>query len=312
MAASYFETPNNWKDIEDYVISDTATIIREVIRSNKVLFYDTCSFRYHSNLPSTNQKQVIQYFRQKKMTVILTRIIVMELASHSGNLDSCYVKYVEMLKTSGVTVVVFDEEMLYDILSVCFATNEAVNSYLLWSVRSLKAPVSTITDTLNSNVNLKEQVIVGKKQKNSDIYKNFFREVRRNKTSGDNLGEELLAICIHILSHLPGVKDGKLCVITDDKGGAGRINALLQSANAQYKGSKVIIYSTPKIIQSMIHSGMNLSRQDLESLLPGDSIDYIRIIATTEYDFDEAHFISLPKHELVEKMLIPGSINILF
>ena len=37
------------------------------------------------------------------------------------------------------------------------------------------------------------------------------------------LGEELIAICVHILSHMVGIKDGKLCVRTDDKGASGKI-----------------------------------------------------------------------------------------
>lgn len=70
---------------------------------------------------------------------------------------------------------------------------------------------------------LYSEVIEGKNLRQSDLYSRFFSAVRVNKEHADNLGEELIAICVHILSHMVGIKDGKLCVLTDDKGASGKI-----------------------------------------------------------------------------------------
>ena len=70
---------------------------------------------------------------------------------------------------------------------------------------------------------LYSEVIEGKNLRQSDLYSRFFSAARVNKEHADNLGEELIAICVHILSHMVGIKDGKLCVRTDDKGASGKI-----------------------------------------------------------------------------------------
>ena len=144
--------------------------------------------------------------------------------------------------------------------------------------------------------------------------KNNFDEIdgNNNKESGDNLGEEILAICLHILSHVPGMKDGKLCVITEDKGGAGKINSLMQATNRYYKGARIIIYSTPKLIQTMIYSNIKINKEDLSSFLRADDGSNIVITGTTEYDFHSCRNISLTKSELVELLMESGKINILF
>ncbi len=312
MATVYSEIPHNWSDIQNYVITDKEEIVGIVIRAKKILFYDTCSFRYHSNLNETNRNQLISYYLKNDMAVIVTRTILMELASFSGNLETCYIEYFKVLQASGVSVIVLDEEVIYDILAVCFSTNEAINSYLLWAVRTLNAPVSTITATLASDDALNDEVKKGKNQNSSEIYSRFFKAIRNNKESGDNLGEEILAICLHILSHLPGTKDGKLCVITEDKGGAGKINSLLLSTNRQHKGAKIIIYSTPKMIQSMLYDGIAMGKKDLESFFRIENASNISIIGTTEYDFCVEGSMSLSKTELIDMILVSGRINILF
>ena len=71
------------------------------------------------------------------------------------------------------------------------------------------------------------------------MYKRFFEAVRANKESGDNLGEEVLAICLHILSHIPGEDNGKFCVITDDKGAASKIDAMFKKTAKQHRGREI-------------------------------------------------------------------------
>ena len=82
----------------------------------------------------------------------------------------------------------------------------------------IKSPISTITETLKNDAKLSREVLSGQNLNSSDIYSRFFSSVRNNKESADDLGEELIGICIHILSHLPGMRDVKICMITDDKG----------------------------------------------------------------------------------------------
>ena len=81
----------------------------------------------------------------------------------------------------------------------CFSSRQQVNNYLIWAIRMINSPVSTIAKTLLEDEGLRN--IVEEKSKNTqDFYMRFFSGVRNNKESGDNLGEELLAVCLHVLA----------------------------------------------------------------------------------------------------------------
>jgi hypothetical protein len=43
---------------------------------------------------------------------------------------------------------------------------------------------------------------------------------------------------LHVLSYLPGVKDGKLCVVMEDKEAAAKIGSLINRTNKQYRGDR--------------------------------------------------------------------------
>lgn len=105
-------------------------------------------------------------------------------------------------------------------------------------VRMIHSSVSPITETQGQNSRIWDEVIKGKNLNNQGVYKRFFEAVRGNKESGDNLGEELLTICLHILSYMPGEEEGKFCIITDDKGAASRIDTLFKKNSKAVSGKK--------------------------------------------------------------------------
>lgn len=312
MAGAYTEIPHNWDDIRDYIKIDAKEIIFSVVTSEKLFFYDTCSFRRHSNLSERGKSFLIDYFRHKNGIIIITRCVLMELASTSGYLNEEYVNYFQVLHCRGIKVFILDEELLFDILAECFSTNLRVNEYLLWSVRMIKSPISTITETLKKEPKLSQEVLSGRNLNSSDLYRRFFSSVRSNKEPSDNLGEELIGICIHILSHLPGIKDGKLCVITDDKGAAAKIDGLMKKTNIQYQGAKIIIFSTSKMVQHMYQELMNLNADDIIEILSQGICGNIVVKGITAYDLEINDEISMTGEEMADKIIEPNGINIVF
>ena len=197
-------------------------------------------------------------------------------------------------------------------LSECFSTNLKVNEYLVWAVRMIKTPISTITETLKNDAKLSREVLSGQNLNSSDIYTRFFSSVRNNKESADNLGEELIGICIHILSHLPGMRDGKICMITDDKGAAAKTDSLMKKTNLQYQGAKIIIFSTPKMVQYMYEEQMGLNITDLVEMLSQGVNGNIIVKGTTAYDLEINDEIVMTCEELAYKIAEPNGINIVF
>ena len=249
MTVSYTDNPHNITEISSFVIMEKENIIAEIFGKPKCYFYDACSFRRHANLDYKQAEYFLKYIKSQDGIVIITRCILMELASHSGLLSQEYIDYIRHMYDFGITVLVIYEEDLFFVMEVCFSTNVAINEYLCWAVRNSVRSASIIEKTLELNENIKNEVIKGKNLDNFKVYERFFESVRANKESGDNLGEELLAICLHVLSHIPGEEDGKFCVITDDKGAASVIHTLFENTKKQYKGKNIGIFSTPKLVQ---------------------------------------------------------------
>ena len=136
--------------------------------------------------------------------------------------------------------------------------------------------------------------------------------MRSNKEHEDNLGEELISLCVHILSYLPGVPDGKLCVLTDDKGAASKIDSVMKKTNQEYRGSRIILFSTPKLIQHIYQEGVELSEDEVVNVLSQGISENIVIMGITEYDFKVNEKISLSCRELAKKIMEPNGIKIVF
>lgn len=312
MATAYTETPGNFCEIEAFVETGITEIKSIFFSAERVLFYDACSFQRHSNLEDKEKSILIHYFKERGIIIFITRCILMELASDQHNLTEEYIELIKGFHNVGVKVVIFNEEYTYNILSECFSTNEKINEYLMWAVRTVKSPVSTIEETLKADEKLTSEVIEGKNLKQSDLYQRFFAAVRGNKEHDDNLGEELISICVHILSYLPGVFDGKLCVLTDDKGAVGKIDSVMRRMNPQYRGARILLLSTPKLVQHMFREHVEISEDEMINLISQGTSGKIVVMGIMAYDLKVDEKISMTGRELVQKIMEPNGINIVF
>lgn len=311
MKAGYTDTPHNMKEILPDVLIEKDVIVSAVLGSSKCYFYDTCSFRRHANLPYELSEYLLKYIKDQNGIIIITRCVLMELASHSGVLNQEYIVYIKHMKQLGLKVLVIYEEDLFYVMEVCFSTNAAINQYLCWAIRLVKRPASTITETLEKNASINNEVIKGKNQDNSSIYRRFFEAIRSNKESGDNLGEELIAVCLYILSHMPGEADGKFCVITDDKGAAGKIDIIFKETPKQHSGKMVGIFSTPKMVQILYREGILRDPMHMKDILATGTDGNIVVLGMLVYDI-RAREIAASKEELTDLIMQPNGITIFF
>lgn len=303
MGTVYKEVPDNWRELEPYVSREG--FIQDIFRKKKCFFYDACSFRYHANMDGESIDRILAYIKEKDGIIVITRCILMELASSSGILNQEYIQYFRKISQSGLSLYVIYEEDLFQVMEICFSTHAAINNFLVWSVRMMRGPVSTITKTLNEDGALSNMVIKGRNLDNREVYRRFFSSVRANKESGDNLGEELLGICLHILSQLPGEEDGKFCVITDDKNAAGKIDGLFKKTNRQFRGKKIILFSTPKLAQILYTEEYITDRDMLIEILKFGGSGNIKVLGTQIYDL-KSNEISLGYEEMADQIMSKG------
>lgn len=312
MKMTYSENPDNFNEIEAFVETDIVAIRNLFYSAEKIAFYDACSFQRHSHLAEREKSILVNFYKGHGAIIFITRCIMMELASYSHILANESINFIKRLSDGGVKVVIFNEEYTYDILSECFATNEKMNEYLTWAVRTVKSPVSTIEETLKDDKKLTTEVIAGKNIKQSDVYFRFFTAVRKNKEHGDNLGEELMAVCLHIMSCLPGISDGKLCVITDDKGTAAKIYSVMRRTNPGNRRAKIILFSTPKLVQYIYQEQTNISEEEMFNIISQGTSGNIVVMGITSYDLKVNDKISMTGRELAKKIMEPNGICIVF
>ncbi len=311
MAIGYTDVPGNMPDLMPYIITDKGKIVSEIIGSQKCYFYDTCSLRKHANLSADDAKYLLKYIKAQQGIVVITRCILMELASIRGVLAQNYIAYIRQIQAEGIPVLVPYEEDLFAVMEVAFSTNAAINGYLCWAVRTNKRAVSPITELLEQNEKLYEEVIQGKRMDSSSMYEHFFAAARACKESKDNLGEELLAICLHILSNLPGEDNWKFGIITEDKDAAAKIDVLFKHTAKQHKGKNIFILSTPKLLQILYREGLLVSRESIEAILATGNSGNITVLGTNIHEI-RAKEISLPAGELAESIAQANGIQILF
>ena len=159
-----------------HVITDKETIISEILGKRKCYFYDTCSFRRHASLENNKEEYLFRYIKGQNGIVVITRCILMELASHSGILNQKYIEYIKHISEFGISVLIMYEEDLFSVMETCFSTNAAINAYLCWTMRNMKIPVSTITKTLEQNSSIYDEVIKGKNADSRGVYRHFFEK----------------------------------------------------------------------------------------------------------------------------------------
>lgn len=312
MATTYTETPDNFREIEAFVETEIGEIKSIFLSAERVFFYDACSFQRHSDLADREKHILIKYFKDRGIVIFISRCILMELASEQHNLTEECIDFFKAMNSVGIRAVIFNEEYLYNILSECFSTNEKINEYLMWAVRTVRSPVSTIEETLKAEEKLTSEVVEGKNLKSSDLYRRFFTAVRGNKEPEDNLGEELISICVHILSYLPGVFDGKLCVLTDDKGTVGKIGSVMRRTDPHNRGARIILFSTPKLVQHMFQEHVEISEGEMVNLISQGTSGNIAVMGTTAFDLKVDEKISMTGRELAQKIMEPNGINIVF
>ena len=306
------ETPDNFGEIVSFAEIKTDRIKDIFYSAGQIAFYDACSLQRHAGFATNERKLLIRYYKTHETVIFITRCILMELSGERHRLAEACVHFIREMSESDISVVVFPEEATYDILAECFAANERVNEYLKWAVGNVNAPISTIGDTLKADKKLTAEVIGGKQTGKSDVYRRFFTAVRGNKAHADNLGEELIAVCVHILSRLPGLADGKLCVVTDDKGAAAKIDSALKRTNVQYRGAKVMLFSTPKLVQYMYREHSDISENELTAMLSQGASGHVAVMGTTPYDLRVNEKISMTSEELAREIMEPNGIHIVF
>lgn len=309
MTQTYTDNPFNMADIMQYIITDKTQYAQEIFTAEKCFIYDTCAFRKHVRL---EQPEILfEFIKKKNGIVMITRTIIMELASANKSLNMEYIEYLEKMHRAGIRVLVIYEEELFDILNQCFTSRGRVNEFLGTAIKVVKSTAGTISKVYNSEKQLREEIMT-RHNTDSTLFARFFEEVRKNKESGDNLGEEMIAVCIHMLSNIPDIQNYKYIVLTEDKGAIGLMNKTQKNIWRHLEKKAGTAATTIALGQKLYQEKLIETKEELEHIISaGNPEELVKILASEEYDL-EPREKTMSCRELTDKIVTPNAIHIYY
>lgn len=309
MATVYVENPYNFDDIARYVLIEKDTILTEILAAERMYFYDACAFRKHARMP--NPQWLFQFVKKSRGIVLITRCILMELASQDGRLRSEYIAFFAKMHLDGLKVLILYEEDVGDVLEMCFSSNRKINRCLAYAVKTVKSPVSTIETTLKKDDALLHDVLV-KENTNGELFRRFFGAVRKNKEQGDSLGEEMIALCVHLLSNLPNTTEYQYLIFTEDKGAVGLMNKASKNVYEHRGVRSFSVLTTPKLAQCFYEEGIVTDKLQVEEVLSINNVErVVKFLGSARYDLERKEK-TMSCSELADGIVTPGAIHIYY
>lgn len=285
MDKNYCVVPVNFTEIESYVIVKQEEAAEAIIQAEKCFFYDTCAFRNHMNIANPNP--IFEYIKRVGGIIVITRGIIMELCSGDNRLWEQHVNYIKKMRQYGLRVLVIYEEDMKKALEICFTGITEIHTMLSFAVKNAKSKEGAVERTFERNPSLKQALLTNTISKESSLVKRFFQEVRNNKVSGDNLGEELIAICMHMLSNIPEFSSHKYILLTDDRGATTLLGKTIRDV-FRYTGKRSITgITTTKLCWLMVKDEIITTKdQVLEILEAGNTGRSIKVLCSEKYELE--------------------------
>ena len=309
MARVYRDNPGNISEILPYVITDESTIAQNIIMAQKCYFYDASSFRKHSTW--TELKYIAMYIRKNHGVVIITRTILMEICSAKGEIWDEHIVFFKKMYELGIKIILMYEENVFNAMYFCYSATE-INQCLKYAVRTCKSKLGAVEKIVSQNKFLEKEVLSQEPTMGKSLVKRFFSEMRRNKSALDNMGEELITICMHMLSNIPELIQYKYIMFTEDKGAVLLLGKATKNIYDILKKRMMAAITTPKLLQEMIENELVNDISIVCGLLEAEhNSDYIRIFCCEEYDLEPDSKV-MTCNELAEKLLEKNKIHIFY
>ena len=307
MAKKYQEVPSNFKAFEDYIICKKDEVVSTFTEAYKCLFYDTCSILHHSN--STNRQAIINYLKGESDTIIVTRTVLMELTANSLELHPVQIQYFKELFESGFKIILFDEELiLYCLKEVLSISTEDANKLLGYAVKEISKSKSKTYQIIESMDKLISNKLKGSNPGNKELFSSFFQYARTLKSEGDSIAEELILICIIVLTKIPF---GKYVLISDDM----RIRSQVISVNGyvlrHHERKEPYQLTTASLIYKMYKKSVLVSKAEMLEIMQSAFKGKVNVFFIGEYDIKE-EYQSFDCEDLIDRLIKEKDFKIIY
>ncbi|MDK2984759.1 MAG: hypothetical protein PWQ96_401 [Clostridia bacterium] len=307
MAKKYREVPSNFKDFENYLIYKKQEVVDAFFKGEKYFFYDTCSILHHSN--TENRHYIIEFLKSKSATIIITRTVLMELTANSSELHQIQINFLKELYDNGLYVLLFDEEIilacLKEILNITIEEANKLLGFAVKEVSKFKTKTYEVLNSMDEKVTNKLKSIAPGK---SELYSSFFGHARSLKEEGDSMAEELIFICIIVLTKIPL---GKYILISDDLRIRHQVISIKEYIKKHHNVSEPYQLTTATLLYKMYKEGIISNRNDMIDIISKSSNGNINVYFVSEYDIKQEKN-SFTAEELVDRLINENEFRIIY
>lgn len=307
MVKSYQEVPSNFSEIQNYIVQEKEKVIEEYYDGENYFFYDTCSILHHSK--SVKKNLIIQYLKNHRATIIITRTVLMELTSNNFELHPIQVAFFKELHINGLKILLFNEEFIIDCLKEFSNINNVeANKLLGHAINEVSRSKTAIYDIKNSIDASFRNKIVGNNPGNVLLYDDFFRYARSQKTTGDSLAEELMFICIIVLTKIPL---GKYILVSDDLRIRSKVIEINNYLLRHHEVKEPFQLTTPALIYRLYKESIVTTSSEMLDILNSAFDGNINVHFISEYDIIQQQG-TFTKDELIARLISEKEFRIIY
>lgn len=268
MAKEYVQIPNNWSRITEYIIYNKEECLRRIIMAQKCLLLDTCTIMQYTNLRADSM--FYTYVEDTYDVILIPRIILMELASENAEVKEEHLLFLERLHHKK-PVYIFDEEWCYTYIKLAFdRTDKELNAILINTMKFIKKIFNNCVDAF-----LNEDLQIEKYFKNtpaSEVYTDFFTDIRNKKESGDSLGEELIALLVILLSNIKEITPCKYELLSNDRNSYYGLASAKNYINNKYEWDAFMCRTTCNLA-SLLYKNGYMNKEELKEFVSASYVN---------------------------------------
>ena len=245
----YARKPANLDELSGILETDLKKINKSIIKSQTIVFYDTCSIGNHARLnPITNNYDILDYFLKDDMVIITDKILEEMINTETESISQQYIDYLNALlgRVSGIFLLCECE--IENLLELKYDTQQARENIDL----SIK------TTLYQASFPVKRDLIYKADKGSKDFLVELLTAI---DVASKNRGEISILLCLLIID---SIRSKNFRILTDDK---AALPYLMKSFETREEiKSNIAIESTPKIVQNLFETNPEWSSKDAGSL----------------------------------------------
>ncbi len=307
MTKKYQEVPSNFSSFESYLIYKKEDVVDAYTKAHQYFFYDTCSILHHSN--SANRQSIINYLKSKADIIIVTRTVLMELTANSFELHPDQIQYFNELYNSGSKIILFDEELIYDCLKEALnISTEEANKLLGYAIKEVSKSKTKISEIIENMDKATSSKLKGTNTGNRELFSTFFQHARALKSEGDSIAEELILICIIVLTRIP---TGRYFLISDDMRIRSQVISVNEYILKHHRRKEPYQLTTTSLVYKMYKDSALTNRDDMIEIMKTAFTGNVNAFFVGEYDIEQ-RYESYKCEDLIDRLLNEKDFKIMY